>query len=604
MAGTSHTRAVLAATLLIAAAGLAGGWWLSRQGGGVSSTVPISASLLLPDSMRIQPQLATAEGTATLALSPDGSLLAFAGSHGTRSALFLRPLAQFAVRALDGTEGAQAPFFSPSGESIYFFAADGLKRVVVADGRVTLVRVPPSGTFAGEAWGGTTMPDGTIVLSQRLASELLVLSPTGDSLRTVACRSICAFPAAMPDGRHVLATSGDVLFVIDIETGDGRPVTRRSAADQDENVRATMARVDGDGHVVYAREGRLYAAPLDGGRARLTGPAAVVVDSARTESGRGAAQFAINASGTLVYAPGDVMTRGILVRADRSGTLDTIPAPADDYTALDLTPDGRRVVARVGAPGDAKLEVIDVATGRIVPWIAGGRLGQAKWMTDGRRIAFVRNDSAFIGDTEANASPAPLPRGTAILNAVTPLSDSGAFLSQVGDSIGVVANGQTIGSRLAVSAAAIVTATGDGRWVIAQHLRGRDNGAIVAYALDGSERRAVIAPGSFGMPVWVTGGHEVIAAEVLIASTPGGGGETRQTFYAMRYDPAQATPFGQPQRLFTALVADFPGRTYAVGRGGERFVLKQHIATAPLREVRVLTAWHERLRGETGEEGR
>ncbi|MFP5354860.1 MAG: hypothetical protein ACLGIK_06845 [Gemmatimonadota bacterium] len=381
-------------------------------------------------------------------------------------------------------------------------------------------------------------------------------------------------------------------------------MTRRSASGEDEEVRAMMGRVDGDGHLVYARDGRLYAAPLDADRARLTGPAVVVVDSVRTESGRGAAQFAINVTGTLVYAPGDIMTRGILVRADRSGTLDTIPAPADDYTALDLTPDGRRVVALVGAPGDAKLEVIDVETGHVLPWLTGGSLGQAKWMADGKRVAFVRNDSAFIGDPEANASPTPLPGGTAILNAVTPLSDSAAFLSQLGDSIGVVVRGQTVGSRLAVSAAAIFTATGDGRWVIAQHLRGRDNGAIVAYALDGSKRRAVIAPGTFGMPAWVTGGREVIAAEVLIARTPGGGGETRQTFYAMRYDPTQSSPFGQPQRLFTAAVADFPGRNYAVGRGGERFVFKQHIATAPLREVRVLTAWHDRLRGEQGESAR
>ncbi|HMN07766.1 MAG TPA: protein kinase [Gemmatimonadaceae bacterium] len=597
-------RRWLVAWGVVAAAALAVGWWMGRRGEAAPSVAAVSASLLLPDSMRIQPQLATAEGTATLALSPDGTLLAFAGSHGTRSRLFLRPLTQFAVRGLEGTEGAQAPFFSASGESIYFFALEGVKRVALADGRVTLIHPPPAGSFEGEAWGGTAMSDGTIVLSQRLASELLVLSPSGDSIRTIACRATCAFPAAMPDGRHVLATSGDFLFLVDIETGEARPVTRRSAAAKDEGVRAMMARVDGDGHLIFARDGRLYAAPIDAASARLTGAAVVVVDSVRTESGRGAAQFAINGGGTLVYAPGDVMTRGILVRADRAGKLDTIPAPADEYTALDLTPDGRRVVARVGVPGDAKLVVIDVATGRVLPWIAGGSLGAPRWTADGRRVAFVRNDSGFIGDPEANASPLPLPGGTAILSVVTPLSDSAAFLSQLGDSVGVLVHGQTVGSRLPVPSSAILAATGDGRWVIAQHLRGEDNGAIVAYAMDGSGRRAVIAPGSFGMPAWVAGGSEVIAAEVLIARAPAAAGGTRQTFYAMRYDPTQASPFGAPQQLFTAAVADFPGRNFAVGGAGRRFVFKQHIATAPLREVRVLTAWHDRLRDEGGARAR
>ncbi|MFP5356676.1 MAG: serine/threonine-protein kinase, partial [Gemmatimonadota bacterium] len=66
VAGAGPSRTWMAAGLLIAAAGGAGGWWLGRQGSAATPAVAVSASVMLPDSMRIQPQLATAEGTATL----------------------------------------------------------------------------------------------------------------------------------------------------------------------------------------------------------------------------------------------------------------------------------------------------------------------------------------------------------------------------------------------------------------------------------------------------------------------------------------------------------------------------------------------------------
>jgi hypothetical protein len=114
----------------------------------------------------------------------------------------------------------------------------------------------------------------------------------------------------------------------------------------------------------------------------------------------------------------------------------------------------------------------------------------------------------------------------------------------------------------------------------------------MAYALDGSQRRVTIAPSDYSMAA--RAGSEIIVAQVRLG-VEGAAGGTGQTFYAVSYDPTKPDPFGSPTRLFSAPVADFPGRNYAVGMAGNRFVLKQHVATAPLREIRVVTAWHDRL---------
>ena len=85
--------------------------------------------------------------SASVAVSPDGSKVVFVGTSDGQSKLWLRSLDSSEPRPLAGTERGLAPFWSPDGRSIGFFADTKLKRVDIAGGSPQTLRpaASPSG---------------------------------------------------------------------------------------------------------------------------------------------------------------------------------------------------------------------------------------------------------------------------------------------------------------------------------------------------------------------------------------------------------------------------------------------------------------------------
>ena len=124
---------VVAAMAATAAAMLLAGSWKPGAGSSMPGAVtsPIRLTISLPPGDEL-----TDTNYLPLAISPDGSRIAYVGLRDGRRHLFLRSLSDVDSVLLPNTEGGRMPFFSPDGQWIGFFTNTQLKKLAVASGAV------------------------------------------------------------------------------------------------------------------------------------------------------------------------------------------------------------------------------------------------------------------------------------------------------------------------------------------------------------------------------------------------------------------------------------------------------------------------------------
>jgi hypothetical protein len=85
----------------------------------------------------------------SIALAPDGRLLAYIAPHGDESLLHLRRLDNGAVTLVEGTEAAESPFFSPDGQRVGFYVGGAVRERELESGDEP---ADASSALAGGAW--------------------------------------------------------------------------------------------------------------------------------------------------------------------------------------------------------------------------------------------------------------------------------------------------------------------------------------------------------------------------------------------------------------------------------------------------------------------
>jgi len=317
-----------------------------------------------------------------LALSPDGTQLAYVASDsaGTER-LYVRPIDSLEARLLAGTEGASAPFFSPDGQWIGFFAPGKLKKVQISGGgALTLGDV--GGNPMGASWG----PDDSIVVAPVSAAGLGMVSAAGGAwhpLTTLKGETSHRWPEFLPGGNAILFTvtrggapDDSQIDVQRLDTGERKVLIRGG----------TFGRYVPPGHLVYYRAGTVMAVPFALAQLAVTGPPAPVLEGVMSSTqNSGAGEFSFSNSGSLVYLPGGPRENEVsMAWVDRKGTAQFLPAPPRAYSGPRLSPDGHLAAVTIGND----VWVYDLARGTSTRLTYEGRNAAPNWTPDGKRVFY------------------------------------------------------------------------------------------------------------------------------------------------------------------------------------------------------------------------
>ena len=315
------------------------------------------------------------DGQASLAISPDGTRVAYVLEHDGIRQLYLHVLDQVEGAPIPGTAGAFGPFFSPDGQWVGFFAGNKLKKVAVSGGD------PIDLTAAPNPYGGSWGTDGTILFAADEGRRPTTISESGGVPRPVAVkddRGSWTRPHLLPGGRAAVVAHLAEVGLLSLDTGEYRTLVENSGD----------GRYAPSGHLVFARAGALLAAPFDLERLVVSGPARVILEGIRMEGQLAVAQAVFSRDGTLIYAPGGVANDATEpVWVDRQGRTQPVGMPPGSYRSFSLSPDGRRIAIVIGDPNN-DVWVRDLARGSLTRLTSGGNNVQPLWTPDGRHVVF------------------------------------------------------------------------------------------------------------------------------------------------------------------------------------------------------------------------
>lgn len=363
------------------------------RGSATPATAPAGTlaqfTIALPDDTEV-----ANTNMAPLAIAPGGQLVAFAGRHAGRTQLYINDFSTGQTKALDGTDDARSPFFSPDGRWIGFFAKGKLKKVTV--GGTSLQDIADAPDARGGTWA---------------ADEIIYYAPTNTSgLWKVAASAGTPIEITKPDRNaseishrypHALADGKALLFMV--WTGPGSDEHRIEYLTLADNKRQVVAQnADGpisvvNGRIMYTgRQDTLLSAPWSPSRLSLQGVEPTALPFFAPIDNEGASAYAVADTGTLVRLMGHTSRRlAKIVWIDRSGKIEPLPLPDRDYVSATISPDGTRAAIHSRGPTE-EIWIYDFGTKGFTPLVTSGGSSQAPvWTTDSRSIVYRGTRQGF-----------------------------------------------------------------------------------------------------------------------------------------------------------------------------------------------------------------
>lgn len=325
------------------------------------------------------------------ALSPDGTQLAFVAKTAEgRDLLFVRPLNSPVAHALERTEGASRPFWSPDGRAIAYFGGNNkLYRIDVSGGPP--VEIADAGVAAGASWSS----NGTILLAAGFdvtgGSAIVRMPDSGGSPEPVVklgktFRAV-GWPQLLPDDTHFLftATHGNEgeagTYVASLNGGEPSVIMAGPS-------HPVYAR---PGYLLFVRDGTLMAQPFDAGKLRLSGDAKPLAENVAFNAVLQRGVVTASANDTLVYETATSGANRIIWYDLKGKQIAETGAPLE-HGSPSISPDGTRLAVSDSNGGKPDIWVYDLTRGtktRITS--SPGINAAAFWTPDGKSICFVSN---------------------------------------------------------------------------------------------------------------------------------------------------------------------------------------------------------------------
>ncbi len=331
-----------------------------------------------------------------VAISPDGTHVAFnlltagvANDITATEKFYLHSLRELEPKVLPFDGGAA--FFSPDGKWMGFFSGTlgNLQvRKMALDGGAP-VTVCATENFIGATWAA----DDTIYFVPLVPGGLARVPAAGGQPKEIVKVDLTKgerqhrYPCALPGGKAVLLTVGTAdaetfddahIAVLNTETGQTKTLIEGG----------THPRYSPSGHLLYARDGKIFAIRFDAKRLETMGQPFTVLEGVLMSRNSGLANYDVSASGDLVYIPG-VADKGerTLVWVDRNGRVEPLKLPQRAYLHPRISPDMRQLAIEIEGPNH-NFYVYDFAREVLAQMTADGVSHWPVWSPDGTELVY------------------------------------------------------------------------------------------------------------------------------------------------------------------------------------------------------------------------